>query len=381
MKVLLVCNNAFTPGNGLSASARTTLRELREHGVDARLMAVRNPDPAGPQPDFPLGHFKFPLFEPLIRANGFCYAKIERKVIAEAVDWADVVHFEEALFLENAVRRMAVAKGKACTATFHLYPHNITANLGMAKKNFVNDVLIRWWKRVVYDHCSDIQCPTDEVARYLQEKGIHSRLHVISNGLRLPAEPFHPQEIVPEDPIDILCIGRLSREKSQETLLQAMRYSRYASRIRLHFAGNGTQGPRYKRLGKRLIGEGVLRYEPVFGFYSADQLRDLTRRCYLYVHCAWVEVEGLSCLEATREGLVPIIGEGPLIGTSGFSLCPESVYPAGDSRALAERIDWWIEHPDSRNRMSREYADAARGYDIDRSINALVSMFEQALRK
>ena len=62
MKVLFVCNNAFTPGNGLSASARNTIRELREHGIDARLMAVRNPDPAGPQPDFPLGHFKFPVF-------------------------------------------------------------------------------------------------------------------------------------------------------------------------------------------------------------------------------------------------------------------------------------------------------------------------------
>lgn len=381
MNVLFVCNNAFTPGNGLSASARTTLRELREQGVDARLMAVRNPDPAGPQPDFPLAHFKFPLFEPIIRANGFCYAKIERKVIAEAVDWADVVHFEEALFLENAVRRIAVAKGKACTATFHLYPHNITANLGMGKENFVNDLIMRWWKRIVYDYCSDIQCPTAEVARYLQEKDIHSRLHVISNGLHLPAEPFHPQEIVPEGPIDILCIGRLSREKSQETLLQAMRYSRYASRIRLHFAGNGTRGPKYKRMGKRLVEEGVLRYEPVFGFYSADQLLELTRRCYLYVHCAWVEVEGLSCLEATREGLVPVIGEGPLIGTSSFARCPESLYPVRDSRALARRIDWWIEHPDSRNRMSQEYADAARGYDIDHSINALVSMFEQALRK
>jgi len=381
MNVLFVCNNAFTPGNGLSASARTTLRELREHGVDARLMAVRNPDPDGPQPDFPLGHFKFPIFEPIIRANGFCYAKIERKVIAEAVDWADVVHFEEALFLENAVRRIAVAKGKACTATFHLYPHNITANLGMGKKNFVNDLIMRWWNRIVYDHCSDIQCPTAEVARYLQEKGVQARLHVISNGLRLPAEPLRTQEITPEDPIDILCIGRLSREKSQETLLQAMRYSQYASRIRLHFAGNGTRGPKYKRLGKRLVDEGILRYEPVFGFYSADQLRDLARRSYLYVHCAWVEVEGLSCLEATREGTVPVIGEGPLIGTSGFSLCPESLYPVGDSRALAERIDWWIGHPDVRNRMSQEYADAARGYDIDHSINALVSMFEQALRK
>jgi glycosyltransferase involved in cell wall biosynthesis len=346
--------------------------------VDARLMAVRNPDPDGPQPDFPLGHFKFPIFEPIIRANGFCYAKIERKVIAEAVDWADVVHFEEALFLENAVRRIAVAKGKACTATFHLYPHNITANLGMGKKNFVNDLIMRWWNRIVYDHCSDIQCPTAEVARYLQEKGVQARLHVISNGLRLPAEPLRTQEITPVGPIDILCIGRLSREKSQETLLQAMRYSQYASRIRLHFAGNGTRGPKYKRLGKRLVDEGILRYEPVFGFYSADQLRDLARRSYLYVHCAWVEVEGLSCLEATREGTVPVIGEGPLIGTSGFSLCPESLYPVGDSRALAERIDWWIGHPDVRNRMSQAYADAARNYDVERSIEALVSMFHQA---
>jgi len=157
-----------------------------------------------------------------------------------------------------------------------------------------------------------------------------------------------------------------------------MRYSQYASRIRLHFAGNGTRGPKYKRLGKRLVDEGILRYEPVFGFYSADQLRDLARRSYLYVHCAWVEVEGLSCLEATREGTVPVIGEGPLIGTSGFSLCPESLYPVGDSRALAERIDWWIGHPDVRNRMSQAYADAARNYDVERSIEALVSMFHQA---
>ena len=381
MKVLFVCNNAFTPGNGLSASARNTIRQLRAHGIDARLMAVRNPDPAGPQPDFPLEHFKIPIFEPLIRANGFCFAKTCRKVIAEAVEWADVVHLEEALPLEIAVRKVAVAKGKACTATFHLYPHNITANLDMGKKNFLNDLILRWWKRDVYDYCSDIQCPTAEVSRYLHENGIQARLHVISNGLRLPEEPVRPQEMVPGDPIDILYIGRLSREKSQETLLNAMRYSRYASRIRLHFAGNGTQRSRYKRLGKRLVAQGILRYEPMFGFFSPDRLQDLTRSCYLYIHCAWVEVEGLSCLEATREGTVPVIGEGPLIGTSIFALCPESLYPVGDSRALAERIDWWIEHPAERNRMAQEYADAARGYDIDKSIDALVSMFGKALER
>ena len=92
-----------------------------------------------------------------------------------------------------------------------------------------------------------------------------------------------------------------------------------------------------------------------------------------------MEVEGLSCLEATREGLVPVIAEGELIGTSTFALCPESLYPVYDSRALAERIDWWIEHPEERNRMAQRYADAARDYDIDKSIEALVAMFRQAL--
>ena len=380
MKVLFVCNNAYTPGNGLSASARNTVRQLRLHGVDARLMAIRNQDPSGPQPDFPLEHFKFPIFEPVIRANGFAYAKIDRKVIEQAVDWADVVHMDEAMPLESVVRKIAVRKGKPCTATFHLYPHNITANLDMGKRNFVNDLIMRWSKSIVYNYCSDIQCPTAEVARYLRENDVRARLHVISNGIHLSEEPLQTQPVMPGNPIDILCVGRLSNEKSQGTLLEAMRYCHNASRIRLHFAGNGPKGKKYQKMANRLVKDGILTYEPVFGFYSAEELSALARKCYLYIHCAWVEIEGLSCLEMTSEGLVPVIGEGKLIGTSGFALCPESLYPVGDSQALASRIDWWIANPAIRNRMSQEYANAARKYDINKSMEELKAMFEQALK-
>lgn len=48
MKVLFVCNNAFNEGNGLSVSIHNTIRKLREHGVDARLMAIGNPNPGRP---------------------------------------------------------------------------------------------------------------------------------------------------------------------------------------------------------------------------------------------------------------------------------------------------------------------------------------------
>ncbi len=379
MRVLFVCNNAFARGNGLSASVRVTMQGLKAQGVDARLMAVRNPDPDGPQPDFPLKHFKFPIFEPLIYTNGFAFARADKRVIREAVAWADVIHFEEAMPLQIIVRKIAVELGKARTGTFHLFPHNVAANLALPKRNPLNGPLVRWWKRDVFDYCTHVQCPTEEVERYLRAHGFKADLRVISNGISLPEEPVVAEPKQPGDPVEILCIGRLASEKSQDTLLQAMRYSRYADRIHLQFAGNGPKARYYQKMAARLLDEGVLKVPASFGFFSAEELRALARKSYLYIHCAWVEVEGLSCLEATREGIVPVIGEGDLIGTSVFALCPESLYPACDSRALAERIDWWIEHPEERNRMAQRYADAARGYDIKDSIDALVRMFQDAI--
>ena len=214
---------------------------------------------------------------------------------------------------------------------------------------------------------------------YLLKHGFKARLHVISNGIDIPDEPVKASTVLPEGTIDILCISRLSREKSQDTLLNAMRYSRYADRIRLVFAGNGPKAGYYKKIADRLHRKGILKIPASFGFYTQAELRELTRKCYLYVHCAWVEVEGLSCLEALREGIVPVIAEGDLIGTSNFALSPESRYPVYDSRALAERIDWWIEHPEERNRMAQRYADAAREFDNNKTIESLIGMFRQAL--
>ena len=94
MKVLFVCNNVYHKGNGQSVAVKASMAALREHGVDVRLMSIANPDPNGPQPEYPLEHWKFPIFEPVIYANGLAYAKIDKKKIREAVEWADIVHIQ-----------------------------------------------------------------------------------------------------------------------------------------------------------------------------------------------------------------------------------------------------------------------------------------------
>lgn len=101
----------------------------------------------------------------------------------------------------------------------------------------------------------------------------------------------------------------------------------------------------------------------------------------LYVHCAIIEVEGLSCMEAIRVGLVPIIAKGKLTATSQFALSEKSVYTAKKPKELARRIDYWLAHEEERKEEAVRYKGMDRTYDINKSVSQLISMFEDAIAK
>lgn len=379
MKVLVVCNNAFTKGNGLQTVMQTLIPKLKEAGIEARLMSASNEDKEGPQPDYPLEHFKFPIFDSLIASHSYGFAKIDEDIIREAVEWADVIHLQEGFPLEARTAMIADRIGKTIVGTFHLYSQNILANIRIDRKdNFLNDILMYFWRTRAYDYCSDIHCPTEVVCKHLTDNGFKARMRVISNGIEIPEERImasFPQT----DPIILLCVGRFAHEKSQMTLLQAMRHSRHADRIQIHFAGKGPLKEMYEHEAEKLVAEGIMSHHAVFGFHTAEGLKALARKAYLNIHCAVVEVEGLSCLEAIREGAVPVIAEGYLAATSQFALDERSIFPEKDAKALAEKIDWWIEHPVERLRMGQIYADSARKYDINDSIAGIIDMYNCAL--
>lgn len=98
MKILFVLNNLYATGNGLSSSARRTVKALKDTGEEVRVLSGPNPDPNGPQPEFLLPKFYFPLFQPLIEAHGYNFASSDKRIIEEAVKWADalIAFFKEA---------------------------------------------------------------------------------------------------------------------------------------------------------------------------------------------------------------------------------------------------------------------------------------------
>ena len=380
MKVLFVCNNVYIKGNGLSTSARVTSKYLKEAGVDVKLLSAENPDPEGPQPDFRMKIFHFPIFQPLISDNSFCFSKDDMSVIRKAVEWADVIHLEEPFFLQSKVGKLAQKLGKPCVGTYHLFAENISYNIlpFLGRWKLLNYIMTKCFQRD-YDRCSDVQCPSRTVADLLTRYNFKAEKHVISNGVLIKKKPEATNP--PTNPYRILMTGRYSAEKDPFTLLKAMEYSRHAHEIQLDFAGSGGKEKCMRRMGKCLMNKGILKYEPLFGFHSADELKEIEAQSYLYVHCARVEVEGLGCLEAIRDGVVPIISQDSLVATSQFALTEKSLFPAGDAKTLADRIDWWIEHPEERQRMSLEYAKSALNYDVKDSIRKLIAMYQTAIDK
>lgn len=388
MKILFVVNNFFCQGNGLDESARRTVKALSDAGQDVRVLSGKNlEDPNGPHADYEMENFDFPLVQPMLSSFGYHFAKWKGPQIEAAVRWADVIHMEETFFLHHAAMNWAKKLGKPMVGTYHVHPENIIFNtLGFRGGFLTCQILYRYWCRVFYDNYKYLQCPTENVRERLIRHRVKANCFTLSNGV-IPDKcirPLTPPENYFDEnrPLDLIYIGRTAIEKDQPTLYKAIRLSKYAKRIRLHIAGRGPKLEPYTRMAEKLYEDGVVGYKPTVGFYNRDELRNLAAKADLAVHCAFVEVEGMSITEAMQQAVVPVIATARYSGTSAYALDDRSKFPTKNAKALAERIDYWFDHPQERWEMGFKYADSMNDYDINTVVaKRLIETYEAAIRE
>lgn len=385
MKVLFVVNNFYAKGNGLSGSARRTVRKLIENGVEVKTLSGLNPDPNGPEPDFVLPDYHVPVFDKLVRKQGYSFSKSEEDIIRKAVEWADIIHIEEPFAIQMATCRIAKKLGKPLVGTYHLHPENLFASIGLQKSKVFNQTTMKVWKHFVFDKCDIVQCPTENVRQRLERHHFKAELRVISNGLvredLLTRKDKESAIKIGRGKFNIITIGRYSNEKDLKTLLLAMKYSKFRDDIQLIFAGRGPQKKKLRHLAYKLVEKGIIKNPPIFGFYSLDELQKISLNVDLYIHCAFIEVEGLSCMEAIQIGIVPIIAEGRYTATSQFALSEMSKFKERNPRDLALKIDYWLSHPAERKAEAKKYVGMADRYSIDYSVKQIIKMYEDVLKK
>jgi glycosyltransferase involved in cell wall biosynthesis len=381
MKILLVIDTYDTNNNGTSISAQRFAAVLREHGNEVRILTTGEPAPD----KFVLKEFKVPLFNDLIHSHGFQFAQVDLDIIREAVAWADIVHCMMPFALETATKLIADQMHKPSTAAFHIQPENMTSSIGLGKAEWLNDRFYHTFRFLLYQHFNHIHVPSQFMADELIKRGYKAKIHVISNGIDPDFIAAGQRKLSNSDGghtsrsdgslITIVMVGRLSGEKRQDVIINAVPFSKYADRIQLFFAGKGPKYDEYVELGKQL------KNPPQFVFLSKPELIDLLLHTDLYVHASDMESEAISCIEAFATGLVPVIANSEDSATPQFALDGRSLFAPGRPKDLARAIDWWLDHPDEKAKMEREYAEAAKNYDIDTSVRLCEQMFREAIEE
>jgi len=364
--------------NGTTATARRFATYLRERGHTVRILAASSKESINEKDYYPVSPFKLPIFQPLVDKQGFTFAKADKEVIYKALKGADIVHLFLPFPLENTARKIAKILNIPVTAAFHLQPENVTYTLYLGKNKAINNEFYIYLYKHFYKYVKHVHCPSNMIANQLKEHGYETNVtHVISNGV----VPNFKRQIVDKpselkDKFVILMIGRLSREKRQDLIIKAIGNSKYNAKIQLILCGQGPNKSMLKELSNKKLVNPI-----IINFVAQDELIKIINYSDLYVHSSDAEIEAIACIEAFKCGLVPVISNSPISATKQFALNDMNLFKKGDYKSLQEKIEYWIEHPQEKEKLSEEYVEYAEQYRIENEVVKLEDVFFQAIEE
>jgi 1,2-diacylglycerol 3-alpha-glucosyltransferase len=348
-------------------SARRFVSALRERH-DVTVIA------GGPSGEGLVGlpRFTIPPFGRVMREMGFIFAWPSRAKLEPILRRADVLHVQFPFWLGIRATALARELETPVVAASHVLPENIFHNVGVRSER-VMDWTWRFFISKLYGRANHVVVPTSFGLSELRRHGLTVPADVISNGIPPQFRPG-PDERASHDRFLVLAVSRLATEKRLDTIIEAVRLSRNASRVQLVLCGQGPEEERLRRLSATLPLPAEFRVIP------EDEMPALMRSADLLVHAAEVELEGMALLEALGTGLPTLVAEAPRSAASTLAISEEFRFPAGDATQLARKIDQLVEHPEQLARARQASLAASQGLRLEASVAKLEAIYQQIAR-
>lgn len=339
MKIAIVNDLLGNGSNGTFVVTYNLLEHLKEQGHE---VVVICPDQSKrDDPDYfvvPRRHFGAPI-DAYIKKVGVCISKCSRSIMQKALEGVDYIHCITPFGLSRHAADYAREHNVPISAGFHAMAENITAYLHLDGCSALNTHIYRRMYKNLYSKVDGIHYPTEFIKFHFEQRiGQSTPSYVISNGadkIFKKQDASLPAEF--ENKFVITTTGRYSREKAQQLLLKAVAMSKHEKEIQLVLAGHGARDKYYKRLAKRLTNP------PIFAVFSREDMVKLLNCTNLYVHPAYIELEGIACLEAMKCGVPTVVSDSPYSATYDFAADDDCIFESGDIRMLARRIDLFVE--------------------------------------
>jgi 1,2-diacylglycerol 3-alpha-glucosyltransferase len=321
-----------------------------------------------------LPRFTVPPFGRVMREMGFIFAWPSRAVLEPVLRSADVLHVQFPFYLGIRAAKLARRLGTPVVAASHILPENIFHNIGI-RSEWLMDRTWRFFISALYGRADHVVVPTAFGLSELRRHGLTVPADVITNGIppQFHAGPAE-REARYRDRFLVLAVSRLATEKRIDSIVEAVRRSRHATRIQLVLCGAGPEEERLRQLSATLPLPAEIR------LVEEDDMPALMRSADLLVHAADVELEGMALLEALGTGLPTLVAEAPKSAASFLAISDEFRFPAGDAEELARRMDHLVEHPERLAAARQASLAAAQGLTLAASVGKLEAIYQQVAR-
>lgn len=374
MKVTVVCDVLGEENNGTTVAAMNLIRHLKSKGHELTVVCP-DEDRRGEEGFVCTGIRNLGPLNGYVRKNGVTLARVDRRLLRAAVSGSEVIHLLTPFPLSWAAIELAEELNIPVTASFHCQAENFSSHVFMKNSKAFNRGVYKVFYKKVFSHCAAVHYPTEFIRRTFEESvGYKTNAYVISNGVNgiftrcdcERPEPLRGKKVV-------VFSGRYSPEKRHDILIKAAALSRYKDELQLVFAG---AGPLKKKLSRQAERCGIL--PPIFSFFSRPELVKVLNTADLYVHPAEIEIEAISCLEAISCGLVPVISDSERSATKYFAIGEDNLFRVNDPEDLARKMDFWLSHPEEKERCRNEYAGFASTVDQLACMNRMEQMLLDA---
>jgi len=367
MKIVLVID-AYNAGNGGSVATKRLAEGLRKRGHMVSIVST-----GADGKDFYAVKGSCPsLMKESLEKMQFLFGIPEKPVLRKAFADADIIQIQLPFYLAYGAARMASAMNKPVIAGFHVQPHNVIAAMGKESK-FLDRILFEVFKFFLFNRVPLIQCPSRFAADLLKKAGIKCRLEVVSNGI---PEDYTPRACArPElfaDNFVIMSLGRHALEKRQLLMIEGVKRSKYAGKIKLLLCGKG-------EMSERLTAEGAqLPVSPLVRYVTKEEKLQYLNTADLFLHASIVDLESLACLEAIGCGLPCLVGNSPHSAATQFSLDQRFSFEHDNADHLAEKIDYWYENRGQLRNIRGQVAAMAEQYRFEKCMDKMEKLYREA---
>ncbi|MFH0837867.1 MAG: glycosyltransferase [Patescibacteria group bacterium] len=295
----------------------------------------------------------------------------------------DIVHTIDPTLLSIFSLRAARTMGIKTVMHSHMQPENVALQLGsFFQRPWFQNLIYRYliW---IYRKVNMVICPSEFAMGMLRKYNQTIPICVISNGVELSrfkimdSAAFSQKYNLSPEEQKILYIGRLHKEKSVHTLIEAMpAILKEYPKTRLNLVGIGHLMDDLKKLATDLkVSESIT----FFGKLPDEEMALAYNACTFFVLPSVAELEGMAVLEAMACGKPVIISDSALSASSYFVKGNGFIFKLQNPQDLAEKCITLLKNPTMVAQMGEKSRTLAETYDIKKSGDKLESLYYSIL--